>query len=488
MFMQKVNFMQNFVPSRPPITQLGFSEFKVGHAKNKDCPNSVIPKKIKVSRTDSLYAELAAKEARLKEIAININKKDKNATLLNSILGMKSCNLRKFSAKVNDHGIVTIDENMVQAEEADGYARVLVELKVDTVLTDVVKVWYQQVNGSKEKFVNIEVEYLNVPAKCDHCKAFGHDFNACKVRPKTTEELADVQKMKGSGTGNNHRNNNSQGGRRRNNTKPRANSNGRTGDTGIVNLYERNIVNNQNVSVGKDESAARRENENLGGNLSNKTNPQIPGLRDQRTKGERVEASGKGFNAPTPKYRVVENTNRFSLLDTEGNELENVIEGMGDTTTQRNRPCNSNEGWIKKQERILNTNYSKDITQEQRFEAKRYVIDQLVPLESVLSGWPSSQLQYFRQLCSIHNFGLGYVATNREGDEDRTDVNMGMDVESIEEVESETEGAAVIMKDDGPIAATIVNQSNIAQDTGSPSQRDMDMIQAGNDSIIINES
>ncbi|KAI3675005.1 hypothetical protein L1987_84585 [Smallanthus sonchifolius] len=116
-FMQKVNFMQNFFSSRPTITQLGFSEFKVGHDKNKDRQIHSAPKENIVSRIDSLYADLVAKESRLKEIAININKMDKNTALLNSILGMKSCKLRKFSAKVNDHGIVTIDENMVQSED-----------------------------------------------------------------------------------------------------------------------------------------------------------------------------------------------------------------------------------------------------------------------------------------------------------------------------------------------------------------------------------
>ncbi|KAI3677371.1 hypothetical protein L1987_86997 [Smallanthus sonchifolius] len=378
MFMQKVNFMQNFVPSRPTITQFGFSKFKVGHTRGKDCPNRLTPKESMVSRTDRLYAELVAKEARLKDIAININKTDKNATLLNSILGMQSCNLR---------------------------------------------------------------------------------------------------------SGNNHRSNNIQEGRRRYNTDSHAHSNGRTGNTGMMNLYERNIVHNQNMEKVTGNSGVRRENENMGNTSGNKTTPPISRPQDQRTMGARTKAPGKEIKDTNPKYRVVETTNRFSHLDTDGNELENGIEGMETVTNQMNKPCNGNDGWIKKQERTLNTKYSKDITQEQRFEAKRYIIDQLVPLENVLLGWSSPQLQYFRHLCSIHNFGLGYVATNREGDEDRSDVDMGMDVENIEEVESKTEGAAMMMKDDDPKETTSKNQNKNDQNPCIPNQRDVDMLHAGTETM-----
>ncbi|KAI3743669.1 hypothetical protein L1987_56731 [Smallanthus sonchifolius] len=107
-------------------------------------------------------------------------------------------------------------------------------------------------------------------------------------------------------------------------------------------------------------------------------------------------------------------------------------------------------------------------------------MDQLIPLESVLSGWSNPQLQYFRQLCSIHNFGFRYLATNREGDDDRSDVDMGMDAENIEEVDFETEGAAVMMKDDGPTETNIENQSTSDRDPCSSIQRDVVMLHAGN--------
>ncbi|KAI3727418.1 hypothetical protein L1987_67232 [Smallanthus sonchifolius] len=280
--------------------------------------------------------------------------------------------------------------------------------------------------------------------------------------------------------GNNQRNNNAQRWRRHNDEHHIV-SNGKNGTSGLVNLHERNIVINQNREEIPESLGAGRGEEEVGTNSGNKPDSPFPRLHDQKKMVSREGITEKGTNATTPKYRVVEMINRFSLLDTDGNELENVIEGMENTTNQLNKPSRSNEGWIKKQERILNTEYSKEINQEQRFEAKRYVIDQLIPLESVLSGWSNPQLQYFRQLCSIHNFGLGYLAANREGGDDMSDVDMGMDTENIEEVETETEGAAVMMKDDGPIGTNIVNQSTNEKNPCSPNQRDVDMLQAGTD-------
>ncbi|KAI3810776.1 hypothetical protein L1987_20398 [Smallanthus sonchifolius] len=71
-----------------------------------------------------------------------------------------------------------------------GYARVLIELKVEMDLTEAVKVWYPRVNGSKGKHVNIETEYLHVPDKCTHCMVFGHSHATFKVCPRSEEELS----------------------------------------------------------------------------------------------------------------------------------------------------------------------------------------------------------------------------------------------------------------------------------------------------------
>ncbi|KAI3675000.1 hypothetical protein L1987_84580 [Smallanthus sonchifolius] len=460
-FTQKVNFMQNFVPSKPTITHLGFSAFKVGHDKNKEHQNRLAPKENIVSRMHSLYAELVAKETKLKEIVININKTDKNTALLNSILGMKSCKLRKFSAKVNEQGVVIIDENMVQpadtTEENNPAQNEIPNTSYATILS-----------GKNNPLREEKIQFY--PPMDDE------GFTVVKRRKNNNRQT-------GLGSENNQRNNNAQRWRRRNNDEHHVVSNRKTGTPGLVNLHERNIVINQNREELPESLGAGRGEEVVGTNSGNKPDSPSPRLHDQNKMVSRESITGKGTNATTPNYRVVEMTNRFSLLDTEGNEVENVIEGMENTTTQVNKPSRSNEGWIKKQERILNTEYSEEINQEQRFEVKRYVIDQLIPLESVLSGWSNPQLQYFRQLCSIHNFGLGYLAANREGGDDMSDVDMGMDAENTEEVETETEGAAVMMKDDGPIATNIVNQNSNETNPCSPNQRDVDMLQAGNKSV-----
>ncbi|KAI3693488.1 hypothetical protein L1987_76431 [Smallanthus sonchifolius] len=97
---------------------LGLSEFKIGNDP-KDKNKQRTSKAPSSSRMDSLYKELLVKESRLKEIETNILKTDANRELMHSILSMKSCNVRKFSAKVNDHGVVTIDEDMVDTGHGD---------------------------------------------------------------------------------------------------------------------------------------------------------------------------------------------------------------------------------------------------------------------------------------------------------------------------------------------------------------------------------
>ncbi|KAI3809558.1 hypothetical protein L1987_25535 [Smallanthus sonchifolius] len=97
---------------------LGFSEFKIGNDPN-DKNKQQASKAPSSSRMDSLYKELLVKESRLKEIATNVLKTDANRELLHSILSMNSCNIRKFLAKVNDHGVVTVDEDMVDTGNGD---------------------------------------------------------------------------------------------------------------------------------------------------------------------------------------------------------------------------------------------------------------------------------------------------------------------------------------------------------------------------------
>ncbi|KAI3724759.1 hypothetical protein L1987_64524 [Smallanthus sonchifolius] len=102
------------------------------------------------------------------------------------------------------------------------------------------------------------------------------------------------------------------------------------------------------------------------------------------------------------------------------------------------------------QERILNTRFNTRLSQEQRFEAKKYVLDKLVPLQPILSGWPKTLLEYFRSLCNLYNFGDGYLATAYETEyiEDQEIHNMQGAEESMEEVFSETDATAKFMTSD----------------------------------------
>ncbi|KAI3693489.1 hypothetical protein L1987_76432 [Smallanthus sonchifolius] len=134
-------------------------------------------------------------------------------------------------------------------------------------------------------------------------------------------------------------------------------------------------------------------------------------------------------------------------------------------TTDLNSNGNSEsiQGKIKKQERTLNKEYSNMVTQEQRFEAKKYVLDQLVSVESTISEWPKPQITYFRRLCSLYDFGPGYRAVNREVDKDppKKNLDMGSDRDNSEEVESETDATAKMMNIDGPpVVTSIANMMN----------------------------
>ncbi|KAI3820202.1 hypothetical protein L1987_07745 [Smallanthus sonchifolius] len=117
-----------------------------------------------------------------------------------------------------------------------------------------------------------------------------------------------------------------------------------------------------------------------------------------------------------PLISVVETSNRFNLLDEEGNIIEENGENTVEGITDDGIPKSLNMGWIKRQERMLNSRYASLVTQEQRFEAKKYVMDKLVPIQSVLSGWPIYLLEYFRLLCNLHNFGEGYMAAASESE------------------------------------------------------------------------
>ncbi|KAI3814423.1 hypothetical protein L1987_14063 [Smallanthus sonchifolius] len=360
---------QKSAPSRgdgimPP--PLGFSEFRLG-SDQKDEGKNQVSKAPTGSRMDGLYKDLRAKESRLKEIATNILKTDANRVLLHSILSMKSCKLRKFSAKVNDRGEVTIDEDMV-----------------DT--------------GSGDLDNNIKHPGAPVASQMGQGTRYGNNLNNNLNGPRNIR----------TGAGTDNRN--------------------KKGNNAAVCMENRNIViNGQSTHSTKDTENVRDTDLNYW----------------MRRETNWIKTVEKG---------------RANLYD--GKKM--------------------NSGWIKKQERTLNKEYSKMVTQDQRFEAKKYVLDQLVPLDSTLSEWPKPQIHYFRQLCSLYDFGPGYLAVNREKDiVPPVNVEMDDSGENQEDVESENDATAQMMNIDGPpvIATNASCMNNMGLD--GPTQPGIQIPQAG---------
>ncbi|PWA35571.1 hypothetical protein CTI12_AA608350 [Artemisia annua] len=73
------------------------------------------------------------------------------------------------------------------------YARVLVEVDAAKELKSTVKIEYvdkdKNVKGSKE----VLVEYEWKPERCSHCKVFGHGNEKCGNRPRTVDELKEIE-------------------------------------------------------------------------------------------------------------------------------------------------------------------------------------------------------------------------------------------------------------------------------------------------------
>ncbi|PWA51557.1 hypothetical protein CTI12_AA463920 [Artemisia annua] len=79
-----------------------------------------------------------------------------------------------------------------------GYARVLVEMEACNGLPDKIEVVYKDASNNIKKRKTVKVEYPWKPLVCSHCDVFGHSMQACKIRPRTSEENENVQNKKSS--------------------------------------------------------------------------------------------------------------------------------------------------------------------------------------------------------------------------------------------------------------------------------------------------
>ncbi|GKD59612.1 hypothetical protein Tco_1297121 [Tanacetum coccineum] len=73
------------------------------------------------------------------------------------------------------------------------FARVLVEMDVGKDFKKEIKVQYKDGENKIKGIKKVNVTYDWKPAVCTHCKVFGHDYNGCKKRTKTQEEI-DMEK------------------------------------------------------------------------------------------------------------------------------------------------------------------------------------------------------------------------------------------------------------------------------------------------------
>ncbi|KAI3684042.1 hypothetical protein L1987_84565 [Smallanthus sonchifolius] len=325
--LKKVTFSQEAIPMNASVHLMGLGEFKMGQTISKIKTQKEEPKKSHMSRLNSLFEELEAKKEKLKEIVANINTTDENKVLVNSILGMKSFKVLKFSAKLNEDGKVTIDENMIEVDQDPNIGM--------SISTDVPQPTYaSRLSGQTSTLHDEKIQYYPP------------------------------------------------------------------------------MVNSSDHRKPKEQNPPEKE----------------------------------------PYIKMVETSNRFVLLDRERKELHDTEEAM-DTSSigQCSTYKQGNERWAKKQERVINTKYANLINQD-----KRYIIDRLVPLESTLSEWSRPMLEYFRPLCSIYEFGEGSLAVTYEKIGMLDPLNSGEINNEIamDEVESEVDGTAGMMRSDAPPYST----------------------------------
>ncbi|KAI3688429.1 hypothetical protein L1987_82142 [Smallanthus sonchifolius] len=459
---QPICFSQEIIPNRAPLSFLGLGKFHAGRVHTKDSQSKTKCRESHMSKLDPLFGDLVAKTERLREIVANIRTTDVNKALVSSILGMKQFKVLKFSIKMNEDGKVTNDENMVEADqgpdvlkdpqqrkkdclrkEAGGYARVLIELKVETELSDTVKVCscrsrtHTQATNLKEAHSRESNEPL---PKDKH----NHD------KPPDNDGFTLVQRRKGGQRDYGIGRQSGQGFKPNGSGYARMTSNGNTRDKGNMGNFisTRNIVNNKRAQENQGNTKHTEDREGMYKPDHNGQNPMATNGTSS-TVDELVKTGDQGNREVAQKVRLVETSNRFVLLNEEGEDIE------GDNTTQ-DKPTNMNEeldkskdAWKRKQERIVNAKFQTHTTQEERFEAKRYILDGLVPLDSTISEWSVYIIDYFRQLCSISEFGEGLQAVSRERLNSWKTNGMEMD-DDVEEVDSEVDGTAGLMKTDGP--------------------------------------
>ncbi|KAI3741002.1 hypothetical protein L1987_58666 [Smallanthus sonchifolius] len=361
--------------------------------------------------------KIREKEERLLEIAKSINTTSENSKLITSIMGLTRSRITRFSAKVNEDGHVLIDEDMIENGMEGDDPRL-----------------------GKSTFG--QASYANkVTGQKDNP---GEDLNAGRG---TTESRKHVQTQRP-----NHQ----------------------------------TEMRHRNVTIGgkpMDTLESSRINEHKKPTIASPGNQEEKGrqgpIKQSGTMGN-VSATGMQRNGH-PNVTVTETSNRFMLLDEDGNDLNR---DMGTASTDSREDISlveSNSRWARKQERNLNISYNQSLNQDQRIEAKRYILQRQIPDPEVLDVWPKQQLNYFKQLCHLYEYGEGFrwASYVREEELESDDANEGTS-QHCEEVDSESDATATFMKEDNLIPDRTPSEGMHLADGVDQVQMDMDNAHAGN--------
>ncbi|GKC73630.1 RNA-directed DNA polymerase, eukaryota, reverse transcriptase zinc-binding domain protein, partial [Tanacetum coccineum] len=202
------------------------------------------------------------------------------------------------------------------------FARVLVEMDVGKEFKKEIEVQYRDGENKIKGTKKVSVTYDWKPSACTHCKVFGHDYNGCKKRTKTQDEV-DIEKkrMEEQERGNKMANNDSTVNDRRRNLSHLQNMNKDKGGS-QEGKFEQNKANNDPVwnRVGNKKQEYRRKQPEVNKEVNDKNVERNNATRKQwPINNMEFEAMKKTAN----KYSILE-----SLPDDDPVEIRILKDGM----------------------------------------------------------------------------------------------------------------------------------------------------------------
>ncbi|KAI3756895.1 hypothetical protein L1987_56721 [Smallanthus sonchifolius] len=299
----KVHFSQE-LPAMMSISPLGFNEFRVGKDMVKDAGETQSTWKSRKNRMDILKKEIATKDARLEEIASNINATDTNSALRNSILKMKGSKLVKFSAKLNADGVACIDENMIEAEREPS-------MEQPSKNNGPHSSYAEMLSGIKQGGSEEKIQFY---------QPLGDGFILVNRRKGNNGFNGNGQHMHNRNVNNagvfGHPKNRIQG------------HNYREIPPKPISTYERNIVKPKSQGMNPDKDGQQDDNKSSGGEVKtcgNSIGSSIGVQADGDTGNVQNEKQKPGRTA---QVHVIETRNSFQLLDAEGNIMTDDAMGV----------------------------------------------------------------------------------------------------------------------------------------------------------------